>query len=115
MDYSAMQTTSANLIAEYGQSITLTRYTSSIDPVAGTNTQTSTTETGKALMLIARYRDKDGGTAEGKLLRFMMAPAFSRPSAGDRITAGTTTYTVVSAEMMAPGGTTLYYDVEVRV
>lgn len=120
----AQRSSADRMIAAKGQAVTLTASTSgTYDPATGTATITTTTQTGKGVILpLAGYGKVDGVNIiagdETLLLSTLNSAggALTEPGVNDMLTLadGTTKYTFVEVNALSPAGLDIIYDCVVR-
>lgn len=120
----AQRSTANRLIADKGQTVTITRRASgAYNTATGTSSITETTQTGKAVLLpLAGYRKVDGTSIvagdETLLLSALntAGAALTEPIIGDTLTLadGTTDYTLVEIDALNPAGLGILFDCVVR-
>lgn len=117
MDYAALASRAAALLASYGQGMVLTRITKGAhDPGTGTPTAGVTqTWTGSGVELEFDNRTIDGTLIKAGDKRILLsAPNVAQPKSGDTLTFGGETWRVQDAKIIKPGTTSVLYDVQVR-
>lgn len=116
IDYAGLATEAAALLAEFGAQATLTRATpGAYNPSTGTVATTSAAQTVTACVF--PYADKfvDGtNILSSDRQAFIAAPGVTAPRAGDVLTWGAETLTVVKVKGIAPGRTAVLYEAHVR-
>ena len=106
----------ARLIAQEGQSMTLTRETSGgFDPATGTNSVTTATFTFNGVELSLTKSDDaffEPGTLVNGVGRLILAEAIeTAPQAGDSVTYGGQEISVVSVSRLGPSGVAVIYKI----
>lgn len=113
-DYATSKATADRLIERFGQAVTLKR---------PTNTGTSYNPTvswashaGRAVVLNYDNRDVDGTRVLATDKRVMLSKASLsiEPGPQDRLVIGGVEHGIVSVMPLAPGGTTLLYEIQAR-
>lgn len=121
--YSELAADAADLIAEFGQPVTLTRSVpGAYDTATGTNgASTVTTQACLAVEDAYKAREIDGTLVRVGDRRLILSPETSSGTAvtaaepGDTITfADGTVWTVKTVEPTSPGGTALIYTLQLR-
>lgn len=121
--YERLQTTADRLLKGKGQSVTITKRTAgAYNPATGTATVTTTTETGTGAIFDYGTKQIDGtlikvGDKQLLLSAFKTdGTALSIPSLNDTVTdVNGTTYTLVKPlKAIAPAGTIVMYDCNIR-
>lgn len=125
MNYLAIAATARRLIAQAGQTVTLkSQVTGDYDPAQGKAPVTNQDQA--AVCVILNYKLKDAGQkqkdgtlilgADKKLLMSAATAAgFSpEPAVNDKLQAGSTTYTILNIKDLAPAGTPVLYECQVR-
>lgn len=118
----AQRTTADRMIAAKGQAVTLTRRASgSYDPATGTAAITTTTQTGKGVILpLAGYRKAQGNIVAGDetlLLSGLNAAgaALTAPHVDDTVTdAGGNVFQLVALDPLHPAGLDIIFDCVIR-
>ena len=118
MDYQSLRATAQRLIDENGQDVTLTRSTGGVfDHGAGeyTTPQTVTQVATRGVVL-----DYPTGLIDGTRVltgdrRALLIPSVEIMDTDALTFADGTKYRIVRLERVAPAGTTLYYEAQVRV
>ena len=117
MDYAALASRAASLLASYGQSMVLARTTkgthdfSSGTPAAGS----VQTWTGSGVEL-----EFGNHAVDGTLIKFgdkrilLSAPSVAQPKEGDTLTFSGAAWRVQDAKIVKPGTVAVLYDVQVR-
>lgn len=104
------------LLAKYGQSMTLSRDTpGSYDPATATVTNTTTTAADSGVI----FPYADGlSMVEGSLIQRGDQQVFiniaTAPRPADRLTVGAKVYNVINVKEIAPAGTSVLYELQVR-
>ncbi len=127
-DFTKPQATTDRLLTKFGQSVTLTKTVQgSYDPTTGNITNTTTTQTGTGTIL--DYGTQQAGiySAPGSLIQMgdkqlMLSAlktdgaALTAPVNGDTVTdAAGKVWTITQVKAMAPAGTVVLYDCNLRV
>lgn len=120
-DYQDDADTAAELLEEFGQSITLTSKTSGAYSVStGTTAVTTSTQTVSAVVLDYGSKDIDGTLIRAGDKRLLMAPQttagddLTAPVVDDTVAVGSTTYTVKGIKTLSPSGTVVLFDCNIR-
>lgn len=115
-DYASLASDVGAILAEFGATGTLTRNTpGTYDPTAGEVATTTTTQTVTACLF--PYGDKfiDGTQIlANDRQAFIGASGITGPRAGDVLTWGTETLTVVKVKALAPARTYVIYECQMR-
>lgn len=115
-DYDAIAGDVTELLAEFGGPLTL-RQTRGGTYVDGAMTGTTTTET-KGNGVIVDYSlgflAMAGGLVQAADRRCLLEPGVPQPQPDDEIVQGTQTYVVIRVSTVAPAGTVVLYDLQVR-
>jgi hypothetical protein len=113
--------TAAELLEEFGQSVTLTSKTSGAYSVStGTAAVTTSTQTVSAVVLDYGSRDIDGTLIRAGDKRLLMAPQttagvdLTAPVVDDIVAVGGTTYTIKGIKTISPAGTVVLFDCNIR-
>ena len=119
MNYNALKNTARNLLANFGQSMTLTKYlVGTYDPTTGQ--KSSTTSTTTDIGVILPYQSGSGGdqSSVGSLIKegdqqvFIQLPVV--PSPADTLTVGSITYDIANIKAIEPAGINVLYELQVR-
>lgn len=115
--YEDMAATAAEMLAEFGQPVTVTRETpGGYDPATGTTTAgTVQTWAPAGVKLDYTQREIDGTLIKsGDQRVYMSAEAGLDPQTGDTVTLGAEVWRVVTSRTLAPAGVAVLLDVQVR-
>ena len=115
-DYTEIAATAHEILAEFGQSVTITHYGESVyDSDTGKATRSETTEAGTAVELEYESRDIDGALIlRGDKRLLLSAVGIAAPVAGDSVTIGGSVYAVMNVKPLSPGGVAVLYEVQAR-
>ena len=115
-DYAATARDAAELLAEFGAPVTLTRITPGVyDPATGTVVNSGATYTATGVKLNYEQRAIDGTNILQGDQRVYLDPLIAAaPQAGDTLTIGTDVFTVVASRPLSPAGVVVLHDVQVR-
>ena len=115
-DYAETAATAAELLAEFGAMVTLTRITpGAYDPASGEVVNTEVTHTASGVKLDYEQRLIDGTNILQGDQRVYLDPLISEaPKAGDKLTVGVGVFSVVKSRPLAPAGIVVLHDVQVR-
>lgn len=121
-DYTIDRQEAADMIADFGQTVTLTRLTSgAYDPATGTSSVTSTTQTGKGVILpLSAFRKSIGNIVDGDnqlLLSGLTSTGavLTTPHVDDTVTdASGNVWSLLAIDPLNPAGTAILYDCIVR-
>ena len=120
-DYQDDADTAAELLEEFGQSVTLTSKTSGAYSTAtGAAAVTTATQTVSAVSLDYVSRDIDGTLIRAGDKRLLMAPQttagvdLTAPVVDDTVTVGSTVYTIKIVKPLSPAGTIILFDCNIR-
>lgn len=115
--YAEMAATAAEMLREFGVSVTVSRLTpGAYDPETGTNAAgTTQTWTPWGVMLEYSQREIDGTNIKaGDQRVYMSTTADLDPKPADTVTIGTEVWRVVTSRTLAPAGLKVLLDVQVR-
>jgi hypothetical protein len=120
--YTRMQTTANRLLKDKGQSLTISRQTAgAYDPATGQTTVTVTTQTGTGAIFDYRDENVDGVlilSGDKQLLLSAVnttGTALTAPEVNDTVTdAGSVVRTITRIKTLAPAGTVVMYDINLR-
>lgn len=123
MDYAALQSRSADMIADKGQTVTLTRhaagsYDTSTGQVAVTDTTTVTTGVvmpipSRGLRYLAEADEANMNIVIGDQI-LLLPGTISAPHVNDTATISGTDYTIIGINPLNPAGTALYFECFIR-
>lgn len=125
--YTSLAQTASELIEEFGQLVTVTRFTRTIDPVDGYTTADSfVTGTFKAVNppaspgMAGSFDNGVMGEASStyKKIRFLILAAYGatfEPAAGDKVTMDGDNYTIFGCTPVSPDSTDIVYRVGMGV
>lgn len=120
-DYQDDAETAAELLEEFGQSVTLTSKTSGAYSVStGTAAVTTSTQTVSVVALDYGSKDIDGTLIKAGDKRLLMAPQttagdnLTAPAVDDTVTVGSTVYTIKGIKTLSPAGTVVLFDCNIR-
>ncbi len=115
-DYDEIASEALELLTDFGSTATLGRVTTgAYDPATGSATTTSTPETVTCAIFDYPLRVIDGTRIlTGDKQALMSAVGVLPPKPGDTLTWQSTVYTVVTSKPLAPAGTDVLHDVQVR-
>lgn len=114
--YADMAATAGELLAEFGQDVTLVRgLTGAYTPATGTATVSGTNSYGKGVVLDYNQRDIDGTLVrQGDQRVYLSVDVGVTPQTGDSLLIGGQKWSVVASRTLAPAGTAVIHDVQVR-
>lgn len=111
--YTGIASSATNLITRFGKSYTFTRSTDgAYSPATGTASPTTSTYTKYACVFDYSDQDRTDGTVTVNDRR-MLVEAGSY-LIGDKVTIGSDSYQVISVSEIAPGGTVVAANLQVR-
>lgn len=116
-DYAKTAATAARLLLKFGRSVTITRTTpGTYDPATGApGTGTTATHAGTAVLLNYAQRDIDGTHVRVGDQRAYIAPDLAvTPQTGDTLTIGGEVWSVIASRPLAPAGTVVLHEAQVR-
>lgn len=115
-DYAETAATAAELLADFGALVMLTRITTgAYDPDSATVVNTEVTHTANGVKLDYEQRYIDGAIILQGDQRVYIDPLIAQaPQAGDTLTIGAEVFTVVRSRPLAPAGVVVLHDVQVR-
>ena len=119
--YTRMQATANKLLRGKGQTVTLSRNTAgAYDPATGTTPVTVTTQNGTGAIFDYNDKNIDGVlilSGDKQLLLSAVnstGTALTAPMVNDTVTAGGVVRTITRIKTLAPAGTTVLYDCNLR-
>jgi len=109
--YDDMQNTVAELLDEFGITVTLTHKTMSHNVSTGVSTPTTSTQTPKGIVKSYREDQIDGTLIKrgDNLVVLDASELTTAPTIDDTITVGSTVYTIVNVDTKEPTDTPLAY------
>ena len=115
-NYAKTAATATRLLERFGQAVTLTRYgDAAYDPATGTTVPSETVYPATGAKLDYAQRDIDGTLIKVGDCRVYLAPNLAvTPQTGDTITIGAEVWKVVTSRPLAPAGTVVLHDAQVR-
>ncbi len=115
-DYDEIAAEALELLTDFGSTATLTRgVAGTYNPAVGLTPGTPTTETVTCAIFDYPLRVIDGTRIlTGDKQALMSAVGVLPPKPGDTLTWQSTVYTVVTSKPLAPAGTDVLHDVQVR-
>ncbi len=122
VDYTTDRADAADMLTDFGQSVTLTRRASgAYDPATGTAAITTSTQAGKGVILpLAAYRKNGDNIIEGDQQLLLSAlksdgSVLTAPHVDDTVTlSDTSVVTIIAVDPLTPAGTDILYDCVVR-
>ena len=121
-DYTIDRTEAADMIADFGQAVTLTRRASgTYDPATGSAAITTSTQSGKGVILpLSAFRKSGDSIIEGDQQFLLSAltstgTVLTAPHVNDTVTlADGNVVTIIALDPLTPAGTSILYDCIVR-
>lgn len=122
MDYTIDRTEAADMIADFGQAVTLTRRAAgAYDPATGSAPVTTTTQSGKGVILPLSALRKGGDNiieGDAQLLLSALTAAgtvLTAPHVDDTVTlADASVVSIIAVDPLNPAGTNILFDCVVR-
>lgn len=104
------------MLAEFGQKVTIKRIISGdYDPATSSAPTTTTLQAGTAVVLDFGIKDVDGTLIKtGDKRMLLSAVGISPPQVDDIVTFGTSTCQIKNSNAFDPAGTVVFYDVHLR-
>lgn len=114
--YAEMAATASELLAEFGQDMTLVRgLTGTYAPATGTATVSGSNSYGKGVALDYDQRDIDGTVIrQGDQRVYLSIEVGATPQTGDALLIGGKTWKVMTSKTLAPAGVAVIHDVQCR-
>lgn len=113
-NYPATAATAAHLLERFGAAATIKRQSgTAYDPATGTSTQTYTSYATTAAVFDYAQKYIDGTLIQAGDKQAYCAPSVA-PEQGDRFTWNGADYTVVAVKPVAPAGTPVLYEAQLR-
>lgn len=120
-DYTSLATVADELLAEFGQAVTITRNTpGAYDPNTGTVAITTATQSGTGAVFDFGLHQSGQSFTAGSLIvagdkQLILSPTgVSEPRPGDLAIIGGATWNIVSVKTTAPAGTAMLYECQLR-
>ena len=116
-DYNDAATVAAELLADFGQPVTHhSTSEGSYDPASGSVTRTPLAQSGTGVLLKIALSQIDGTviTASDRRLLLSREGIAVAPKPNDSVSINGVTYTVMQAQLLAPGSVTLLHELVVR-
>lgn len=114
--YAEMAATASELLAEFGQDVTLVRgMTGTYVPATGTATVSVSNSYGKGVALDYDQRDIDGTKIrQGDQRVYLSVEVGVTPQTGDALLISGKTWKVIASRTLAPAGVAVIHDCQVR-
>lgn len=117
--YVDLAATTAELVAEFGQSATIRRVTSVVDPVTGESTDTTVDYPCSALentvnAMSAYSASLQAGSLVSESDRFFTLASDEAPQASDKLILGALSLVIQGVRPLSPGAVAIYYEVRAR-
>lgn len=114
--YAEMAATASELLAEFGQDVTLVReWTGVYDPETGAAATCGMNSYGNGVVLDYNQRDIDGTVIrQGDQRVYLSVDVGVTPQTGDSLLIGGKTWKVMASRTLAPAGTAVIHDCQVR-
>lgn len=124
--YGRLQATANRLLKGKGQTVTLTNISPGVyDPTTGSVANATSTQTGTGALLDYGFHQAGIYSAPGSLVRvgdkqLLLSPlnsagaALTAPEPGDTVVVAGITYTITQVKAMAPAGTVVIFDCNLR-
>lgn len=114
--YSALAADALALLEEFGQAVTLTRRTAgAYNPGSGAATVTETAQSGTGAVFDYDARRIDGTQVLfGDKQLILAAVGITAPQVGDEVTVGGVEYAITAIKPLAPAGTVVIYEINLR-
>jgi hypothetical protein len=115
-DYASLAVLADELLAEFGQSLTITSHsTGEYDPATGTTSSSATSHEGYGAVLEYTARDVNGTLVLQGDKQLLLSPdLIAAPEVDDVVTVGQIDYTIKSVKTISPAGVPVLYDCNVR-
>jgi hypothetical protein len=114
-DYTSAAADALAVLNEFGASATLTSTTAgTYDPAAGTSTPADATSTVQAVVFPYKDRHIDGTLVQLGDQQAFLAAGGTAPRPGDSLTWQSTVYRIERVKVLAPAGTTVLYEAQLR-
>lgn len=119
MNYNALKNTARNLLASFGQPMTLTKYlVGTYDPTTGQNSSTISTTTDIGVILPYQYMNGGDQSSAGSLIKEgdqqVLIQLSVAPTPADKLTVGSVTYDITNVKAIEPAGINVLYELQVR-
>lgn len=114
--YDRAAATALRLLTKYGQAVTVkTRTAGAYNTATGSAAVTETTQAGVGAIFDYGARDIDGTLIQDGDKQVLLAPLPVAPEIDDTVSIGGAVCTIKGIKTLAPGGTPVLYDLNVRV
>lgn len=114
--YDDLQITAANLLSQFGQSLTITsKSAGAYNPATGTSIITGSTQSGIGAVFDYGTKDIDGQLIlQGDKKLILSQVGITSINVDDLVTIGAKTYTVIMVKELNPAGTNVMYICQLR-
>ena len=114
--YTNMQATASRLLTKFGQDVTITYAALETYTVATqTNAKTTSTFTGKGVLVDYNTSEIDDETVLAKDRRLILESTSRAPMVDDTVTVNSTVYRVMAVEEVTPAATNVIYICQLRI
>lgn len=107
--YTDLRTVAENLIEKYGEAVTITRKTQTINPITEAKTTVTTTQTLDVVKTSDTKTYKDGSLTTRPTFYISTSGQTYEPSAGDFITWGGLSYEILEIQKAGSSSVNVYY------
>jgi hypothetical protein len=113
--YGGLQATASRLLTDKGQLLTFSRKTTTVfNPVKGKNNSTTSTYTGYGAAFDYKTREIDGVKVQESDIRLLLQATDTVPAINDTTTIDSVIYKILKIDKVSPGGTVVYYEIQLR-
>jgi len=115
--YSNLSATALKLLTKFGQAVDISRdTTSSFNPATGITTPgAQVTDSGFGASFDYTAQEIDGTNIIKGDIRLILNSVTRTPESGDTVTIDSVVYRLMNVEKIAPAGTVVIYDIQLRV
>lgn len=113
-DYSELATEAAEIIEEFGQTITITSASTVYDVNTGANAVTETTQAAFGVALDYQTKDIDGALIQRGDKRLLVKGDITTPEEGEKITVNGVAWVIKAVKQISPAGTIVMHEFTLR-
>jgi len=113
-DYAGLANTVADILEEFGTSITITPPNTTTNLLTGEKTGAGTPIVGNGCLFEYEKSDIDGNNVQSGDMQLLMENVASEPPVNSVATVGGVDWKVIAVQPLQPGGVNLIYTLQVR-